>query len=117
MGQLTLTLPLTLQTELESRAQREGISVDMYIIYALTRQMMLSPTYTVRVMPDNAVREQQEAFNHLRDSLNPMDEPVGLTKVTIEQFLAEREVGQREEELTDDIVMRLKQKIAAQQPL
>lgn len=37
MSQLTLDLPESLRTELEREAEREGVSLQHYILYSLTR--------------------------------------------------------------------------------
>jgi len=52
MSQVQLQLPESLQTQLEERAQREGISLQEYIVYALSR---------VTTMPD--LMEQKLAFD------------------------------------------------------
>lgn len=52
MSQVQLQLPESLQNQLEERAQREGVSLQEYIVYALSR---------VTTMPD--LMEQRTAFD------------------------------------------------------
>ena len=60
MSRLTLRLPESLHRQLETRAKREGISLNQYLVYALTCH--LGSGYTVEAVSDSAVREQQEAY-------------------------------------------------------
>ena len=57
MSRVTLQLPETLHRHLASQAQREGVSLQQYIVYALTRQ--LAHNYTVHVVPEEAAAQQQ----------------------------------------------------------
>jgi len=43
MSQIEISLPETLLCQMEITARKEGISLDQYILFALTRQMMLTP--------------------------------------------------------------------------
>jgi len=52
MSQVQLQLPESLQTQLEERARREGVSLQDYIVYALSR---------VTTLPD--LMEQKAAFD------------------------------------------------------
>ena len=67
MGRFTLRLPQTLHHELEVRAQNEGVSLNQYIVYALTCQVAAS--YTIQVLPKEMVEEQKERFDRLLGSL------------------------------------------------
>ena len=102
MGQLTLKLPETLQDALKSRASQEGVSLDQYIVFALTRQVATS--YTVQVIPEESVLQQKEDYERLLASLG---EP-SLSKT--KAYLEEREVGIPEEGLTDEMIARLEEK-------
>ena len=42
MSRLTLRLPDTLHRQLSKQAEREGISLNQYIVYALTREATLA---------------------------------------------------------------------------
>lgn len=103
MGRFTLRLPKTLHNELEARAQNEGVSLNQYIVYALTRQV--ASTYTIQVLPEESIREQKESYEKLLESLG--EGSITATKA----FLAEREEGKQEDELTEEVVARLKAKM------
>ena len=59
MGRLTVRLPDTLHEQLKRIAEHENISMNQYIVYALTRQVMLA--YSVHPVPEAEVREQRAA--------------------------------------------------------
>jgi hypothetical protein len=103
MGRFTLRLPESLHNELESRAQKEGVSLNQYIVYTLTRQV--ASTYTIQVLPEQLIKEQKVSFEKLLDSLG--ESSLSATK----EFLAERESGQREDDLTDEVVAQLEEKL------
>lgn len=105
MTRFTLRLPETLHLELESRAEREGVSLNQYIVYALTRQV--SANYIVQVLPETQVREQRVRYEHLLAELGTPS--LEATKA----FLAEREVAEPEEGLTDALRAQIEAKIAA----
>jgi hypothetical protein len=54
VSQVQVQLPESLQLQLEERAQREGISLQEYIVYSLTRVMTI---------PD--LMEQRRAFDEM----------------------------------------------------
>jgi hypothetical protein len=103
MGQFTLRLPETLHRELEFRAQQEGVSVNQYIVYALTRQVAV--TYTIQVLPDEAIKQQKAGFEKLLDSLGEA------SLATTKAFLAERDTVEPEDDLTEEAVARLEERI------
>jgi hypothetical protein len=103
MGRFTLRLPNTLHDELESRAQNEGVSLNQYIVYALTRQV--ASTYTIQVLPEESVGRQKVQYEMLLESLG--ESSIAATK----RYLAEREPGEREDGLDEEVVARLKEKI------
>ena len=104
MGRFTLRLPETLHSELESRANQEGVSLNQYIVYALTRQV--ASTYTIQVLPDAVVKEQKENYERLLDSL-------GTTSSIAETraFLQERKPDKAESGLTDEKQAHLEKRI------
>ena len=67
MSRLTLRLPETLHEQLTEHAEREGISLNQYIVYALTRQT--TPAYAVQLNSDTDIKHQHNAFNTLREQL------------------------------------------------
>jgi hypothetical protein len=99
MGRLTLRLPETLHKELTARAKQEGVSLNQYIVYALTRQVTLA--YSVHAVPDEEVARQKASFEALLQSLGQesCDE--------IEAMLTERETAEPEPGLDRERVARL----------
>jgi hypothetical protein len=56
-------LPQTLHHELERRADAEGVSLNQYIVYALTRQA--TPAYTVEIATKEDLQNQRRRFEEL----------------------------------------------------
>ena len=106
MSRLTLRLPETLHQQLTNLADEEGISLNQYIVYALTRQV--ASAYTVQVISEASRQQQQQNFENLIAQLGKADEN------EIENVLYQREVVQKEPELTKDILNRLKTRIQNQ---
>ena len=103
MGRLTLRLPGTLHEQLTLLAEREGVSLNQYIVYALTRQVTLA--YMVQAVPEEAVAQQQASFTALLQNLGQasFDE--------IESALAEREPAKAESGLNPKVAMRLRERL------
>ena len=108
MGQVILQLPETLQKELESKANREGVELSQYILYTLTQQV--NTEYIVRVLPLKDVAEQRREFDALLDSWGK-----AATDEEIDAALAAREIAEPEPDLTPDLVAKLRARIAAAQ--
>jgi inner membrane protein involved in colicin E2 resistance len=106
MSRLTLRLPETLHQQLTNLAQGEGVSLNQYIVYALTRQV--DSAYTVKVISKEEREQQKKNFDNLIMQLRTADEK------EIERVLSQREVVQPEPELTPEIISRLKTKIKNQ---
>lgn len=106
MSRLTLRLPETLHQQLVNLALGEGISLNQYIVYALTKQV--SAAYTVQATSKEDRELQQENFNKLRSQLKKADPK------EIEKILSQREIVEPEPELTPQIIDRLKAKIKDQ---
>ena len=104
MGRLTVRLPETLHAQLTSLAEHEGISLNQYIVYALTRQVTLA--YTVQAVPEQEVAQQQASYTALLQSLGQasFDE--------IEAVLEERETAELEYGLSREQVARLQERLA-----
>ena len=94
VGRFTLRLPESLHQELESRARQEGVSLNQYVVYALARQV--SPTYTIQVLPEEAIKEQRERYESLLESLGES------SLVATKAFLAEREGAGSDVESMDE---------------
>jgi HicB family len=103
MSRLTLRLPETLHQQLTRLADSEGVSLNQYIVYALTRQTTLD--YTVLTVSDAEIKQQQQAFQSLTKKLGKASDD------EIESVLATRQLVEPEPELSSDIVARLKEKI------
>ena len=96
MSRLTLRLPETLHRQLEVQARREGVSLNQFIVYALTRQ--LTQGYTVYTLPEEAIGQQQAQFDTLRRQLGQASPEV------LHSTLAARNQAEPEPELTADVV-------------
>lgn len=106
MSRLTLRLPETLHHQLDTLARNEGISLNQYIVYALTHQATLA--YTAQPVPDKAIAEQRASYAALLNSLGhaSFDE--------IEQVMAEREPVAPDKGLSPEAVAKLAARIAKQ---
>ncbi|MBX3000384.1 MAG: hypothetical protein KF893_17805 [Caldilineaceae bacterium] len=104
MGELTLHLPKTLESALEAQARQEGVSLEQYVLYALARQVETG-TYTVRLVPQQDLHEQQERFQTL---LTTLGKP---SPTETEAILAERALTEPEEGLTEELRARLQRYI------
>ena len=67
MGRLTVRLPDTLHQQLSHIADSEGVSLNQYIVYALTRQTTLA--YTLHRLSDQEIRQQRQDFESLLEEL------------------------------------------------
>jgi HicB family len=103
MSRLTLRLPETLHRQLEAQARREGVSLNQYIVYALSWQ--LTQSYTVHAVPEETVAQQQAQFAALlRDLGQASREASGAV-------LAARDHVEPEPDLTLDIVAQLRARL------
>ena len=103
MSRLTLRLPETLHQQLTHLADSEGVSLNQYIVYSLTRQTTLA--CTVVTIPDAEVKQQQQAFQLLKKKLGQASDD------EIESVLAMRELVAPEPELSSDVVASLQELI------
>jgi len=74
MGRLTLRLPDSLHQQLELPAEHEAVSLNQYVVYALTRQATLA--YTVQPVAEREPAEAEEGLTpevieRLRQRLHP----------------------------------------------
>jgi hypothetical protein len=104
MSRLTLRLPETLHQQLGNLAESEGVSLNHYIVYALTRQAGLAHVMQEAV-PESEVERQQEAFQSLVKQLGQA------STAAIESILATGEQVEPEAELNLDAVALLKARI------
>lgn len=103
MSRLTLRLPDTLHKLLSKRANREGISLNQYIVYALTREATLSHI----IQPVSDTDSQSTEFTILLEKLGraSFDE--------IRSVMDDRESVAPENGLSPDRVARLERKFTA----
>jgi poly(A) polymerase Pap1 len=104
MSRLTVRLPETLHQQLVNLAQKEGISLNQYIVYALTRQVSIA--YTVTSLSENDIIQQNQSFSHLIQELGEIDDK------TIDIILSQRKKVTSNNELSQEIFDKLSQKIS-----
>lgn len=103
MGRFTVRLPDTLHRELESRAQQEGVSLNQYLVYTLTRQ--ITPAYTIQVLPDADIQHQRERFNALLERLGTLEHN------EMRDFLDSREMEEPENAETAALIAQVEEKL------
>lgn len=103
MSRLTLRLPETLHKQLAHLAENEGVSLNQYIVYALTCQAVLA--HEIQVIPEVDVEQQKQAFQSLLKQLGQA------STSEIESVLATREQVDAEAELSPDAVAHLQERI------
>lgn len=101
MGWLTLRLPETLHKELAALARQEGVSLNQYIVYALTRQVTLAHA-AVQAVPEEEAQRQQACFAALLQNLGQA------SWEEIESALAERESASPVPGLSPEMIKRLR---------
>lgn len=87
------------------RAEEEGVSMNQYIVFALTRQV--AQDYNVQHQPEHVVAEQRAHYRTLLDTLGRASFP------EIQAVLNEREQVEPERGLMPEVVDKLRQRIAA----
>ncbi len=103
MSQIEINLPETLLCQLEITARREGISLEQYILFALTRQTMLASV--IRGVPEEDPEYQHKDFAERIKRLGKA------SSKEAEKILREREHVEPEPGLGPEIVSRLKNRI------
>jgi hypothetical protein len=103
VSRLTLRLPETLHQQLASLAEREGVSLNQYIVYALTRQT--TSAYTVKMVSEAEVEREEQAFQSLISRWRQV------SPAEVESILAARDPAEPEPELSADLVARIKERI------
>lgn len=107
MTPLTLQLPETLREQLAQLAESEGISLDQYIVYTLTRQV--SSAYSVQVIPQVEVEQQETAFQNWTQSSEQCSDAEAA------EILAEREPVESGSQLSPELITRFQKMIHNQQ--
>lgn len=108
MGQLTLRLPESLRHQLETLARGKGVTVNQYVLSALSRQV--KQAYTVEAVPEKDITKQRAAFADLLNSLGKA------SFSEMEKLMREREVVKPEKGLNPKVVTRLRNRIKSQSP-
>lgn len=106
MSRMTLRLPETLHEQLAALARDEAVSLNQYIVYALTRQVTLA--YTVQPNSEQKINEQKAAYTALLQGLGQS------TFGEVQQALAGREKVKPEKGLTPAAVQAMKQRMTRQ---
>ena len=84
-------------------ADGEGVSLNQYIVYALTRQVTLA--YSVNVVSREDIQQQEQSFNALMKGLEKA------SSSEVSAALAEREMASPEKGLVPHTVALLQEKI------
>lgn len=104
MSQIEISVPDTLLYQLKTTAMEEGVSLEQYILFVLTRQAILTPA--IRKLSEKDAIFQHKNFTERIKSLGkaPSEE--------LESVLQERESVEPEPGLKQETVLRLKSRIA-----
>ena len=102
MSRLTLRLPDSLHRQLKAAARKENVSLNHFIVYALTRQMS---SYEIEETPAEEVRRQEENFFWLLEQLREG------TPEEIRRALDAREPAEPEEVMAWPQVQQLRQRV------
>lgn len=105
MGRFTVRLPDSLHHELEAKAQQEGVSLNQYVVYALTEKV--TPAYIIQVLPDAAFSEQAKRFAALLKRLQTLE------PTEMRAFLDTREIAEPEDAETAGLIAQVEAKLAA----
>lgn len=100
MGRFTVRLPDTLHSALEARAQLEGVSLNQFVVYALTQQV--TPAYTVQAVPLQTIREERERYDALLARLGAPD------PAATAEFLAGRDAEMPDDPDDADLISRFR---------
>jgi len=103
MSRLTLRLPETLHRQLEAQARHENVSLNQYLVYALTRYA--SASYLVTAVSNKDVQQQRADYERLVRSLRR-----GSTE-EVRAAMDKREEIPPEPELDPELVERLRRRI------
>lgn len=103
MSRLTLRLPETLHEQLAKLAEKEGVSLNQYIVYSLTRQ--IGASYSIQVATESEVSQQEVALNQWIQSSEKCSDAEAA------EILAERDFAEKEIRLDPEMVTRFRQMI------
>jgi hypothetical protein len=112
VSRLTLRLPETLHQQLAKVAEEEGVSLNQYIVYALTRQTSLN--FNVQELNLSIASAHSDEIEHQETSFKSLKNRLGEASLSdVLGILADREVVNCEPELTTNTIDRLREKIRA----
>jgi len=106
MTEVTLQVPDTLYYRLDRLAQEEGVALNQYILYVLTRQVTTGDVIK-RVSPEE-IKKQEAEYMALRSRWRAL-----AVDKDVDQILAEREIAEPEPELTPELIAKVQARIAA----
>jgi len=104
MSLLTLQLPKTLHRQLAHLAEIEGVSLNQFIVHALTSQT--TSAHTIQFLPETEVELQQQSFQSLKKRLGQSS-----STDEIKSILATRKQVEPEAELSLEVVAHLQEMI------
>lgn len=105
MTRMTIRLPETLHTLLQQQANREGLSLNQFILYSLTRQSAFA--HSIEMLPVKDVLEQQARFYTLLQTLGP-----AMTDAEWDTFLQNRTGRPKRAGVSAATENKLREKIA-----
>ena len=105
MRRFTLRLPETLFQQLEVLADGEGVSLNQYLLYALTQHT--ARAYRIYPVSKDEMARQQAKYNQLIEALGTVSDR------EFDAILAEGEPVASEAQLDSELVARVEAKIAA----
>ena len=103
MSRLTLRLPETLHEQLSQLAENEGVSLNQYIVYSLTRQV--GSSYTVQILSESALDQQEANLVQWLQASEPC------SKADAAEILSEREPAPLRARLEPDTITRFQSMI------
>ncbi|MGB3292701.1 MAG: YlcI/YnfO family protein [Phormidesmis sp.] len=98
MKRLTLRLPENLHEQLSRLAESEGVSLNQYIVYLLTRQV--ASFYTVQILSESSIDHQKANLKQWLQASELCSETEAA------EILAEREPAPLQAQLSSDTLIR-----------
>ena len=105
MTRMTIRLPDSLHNMMQQQATREGLSLNQFILYSLTRQSAFN--YAVAALPADQALAEHARFQALWKSLGPE-----MSDEEWQTFLSERDNAPRRAGVSIETENKLRQKIA-----
>jgi len=90
MSQIEISIPVTLLIQLKTTARKEGVSLEQYILFALSRQTMLTPA--IRKLSEKDSESQHKDFTERIERLGKTSSE-DLEKILLEHESVEPEPG------------------------